>query len=48
MLFVGGGGETPPDMSRITLDYLKNMCQSGFDNSASFKSKEGGLLGHPV
>lgn len=42
MLFVGGWGRrNPPDMLRITLDYLKNMCQSAFDNSGSFKSKEG-------
>lgn len=42
-----GGSETP-QICQVTLDYLNNMCQSAFDNSGSFKSKEGGLLGHPV
>lgn len=31
-----------PNMTKGTLDYPNNMCQSAFDNSLSFKSKVSG------
>lgn len=50
-LLWGGRGVKPQTMfiSRLTLDYLNNMCPSEFNNSEWFKSEGGGgvIIGHP-
>lgn len=41
----------PPNMTKGTLDYPNNMCQSAFDNALSFKSSvsgRGDIIGQPV